>query len=322
MLNPDAIVAERISKRFGKIDALKDVSFKVNEKEIHGYLGPNGAGKTTTIKILSTLLVPDSGKAYVNGFDVVKESNKVKQHIAVLMQWISLDETLSVEENLYIYGKIHGISSIELRRRVSEVVEEFGLTDLKRRIVATLSMGQQRLVQLSRIFLLERDIVILDEPTSNLDPTVRRIVWDIIRKWNKRGKTFLISTHYIHEAEFLCNRVSIINKGVVIASGTIDEFREKIGKFVLELRTFKEARENKRILNDLLKKYNLTGGYVTSMSVVIVSSKEDTLRNIVIEDKEIGDFEIRPLSLEDVFLVCTGEGFWEAWKYDWASTSY
>jgi len=313
-LKYDVIVAENISKRYKSVTALKDVSFRVSKSEIHGFLGPNGAGKTTTMKILSTLLAPDSGKAYVHGYDVVKEAKEVRKHIALLMQQKSLDETLTVEENLFLFGKIHGINKDELKERIRDVLEELELSDLRKRIIMSLSMGQQRLVQLARTLILDRDTIFLDEPTENLDPRMRRTVWDIIMRKNKEGKTFFISTHYIDEAEYLCNKVTIINHGVTVATGTLAEFRDKLGEYVLELRTFKGYEENKSVLDKLLKEHSLKG-YVTSTSVIIVSTSRDILENIV-KENEHSDFLIRPLSLEDVFLIYTGKGFLEAWKYE------
>ncbi|QER41770.1 ATP-binding cassette domain-containing protein [Thermodesulfobacterium sp. TA1] len=226
------IKVEGLVKHYGKIKAVDGISFEIKQGEIFGLLGPNGAGKTTTVKVLITLTKPDAGKCFINGFDVIKEPYEIRKFIGVVPQENNLDRDLTVYENLFIYGKLHKIK--DLKVKIKNLLEMMGLWERKDTLVSKLSGGMQRRLLLARALLSDPKVLFLDEPSIGLDPQIRRHLWEIIKRAKAEGKTVFLTTHYIEEAEALCDRVGILAKGRLIALGSPSELKKSVGLFTVE----------------------------------------------------------------------------------------
>jgi len=212
------IDVRNIVKQFGDFTAVKGISFEVQEGEIFGLLGPNGAGKSTLIRMMVTLLPPTSGTALVNGFDVVKQSDDVRRSIGVIPQALTSDLELSVEENLIIFAKLYGVPRDKRRRLIDELLESVELTEWRHAQVKNLSGGMRRRVEIARGLVHEPRIFFLDEPTTGLDPVSRVHVWEMLQRIkSQRELTILITTHYMDEADKLCDRIAIVDHGVLKA---------------------------------------------------------------------------------------------------------
>jgi ABC-2 type transport system ATP-binding protein len=221
-----------LTKNYGEIRALDDVSFSIGDGEVFGLLGPNGAGKTTTIKILTTLSRSDAGRCLIDGYDVAGSSSEIKKRIGIVPQENNLDRELTAYENLLIYSMLHSVR--DRGRRIREVLETVGLWDRKDSVVQHFSGGMQRRLILARALLPEPSALFLDEPSVGLDPQIRRHIWDVIRKIRKDRRTVVITTHYIEEAETLCDRVGILSKGRLIALDTPETLKARVGEYVVE----------------------------------------------------------------------------------------
>ena len=235
MPNTPAIFAEGLHKYYGKIHALDGLDLVAEEGSILAVLGPNGSGKTTAVRILTTLLKPDSGRAEVAGFDVVKDASAVRKRIGLTGQSAAIDETLTGYENLEMFGQLYHLSGTVARRRANELLECFDLIDAARRLVKMYSGGMRRRLDLAASLILIPPILFLDEPTSGLDPRGRLNVWEIIRGLAAGGTTVFLTTQYMDEADQLANHIDVIDHGRVIAHGTADELKARIGGERLEL---------------------------------------------------------------------------------------
>ncbi|PMP95566.1 MAG: ABC transporter [Thermodesulfobacterium geofontis] len=251
---------------------------KVVKGEIFGLIGPNGAGKTTIIKILTTLVKPDKGEVFINGLNLFEEAQEIKKIIGVVPQENNLDRDLTVYENLLIYGLLYKVK--DLKNRIKEILKLVELWERRNSLVSTLSGGMQRRLVIARAFLPDPPILFLDEPTVGLDPQIRRFIWEIIRKGKRIGKTIILTTHYIEEAENLCERVGIIHKGKLLAIGSPEELKERLGKFVVE-----HIDGNGKLIQWICK------------------TKEEAYQ--LIQEKKI-PLTIRAINLEDVFINFTG----------------
>lgn len=220
--NYPAISVNRLVKKFGNFVANDNLTFTVNKGEIFGFLGANGAGKTTTLRILCGLLKPTSGEIKVAGFDVYKETEKIKKHIGYMSQKFSLYEDLTVYENIRFYGGIYGLDIKEIRYRSSELIEKLGLTNIRNELIKSLPLGWKQKLAFSVANFHKPDIVFLDEPTGGVDPVTRREFWNLIYEAAEEGITVFVTTHYMDEAEY-CNRVSIMVDGKIEALGTPHE---------------------------------------------------------------------------------------------------
>lgn len=229
----EAIFAEQLSKQYGQIWAVKDLNLEVRHGEIFGFLGPNGAGKTTTIRMLTTLTKPTYGRAWVEGYDVLREPDKVRATIGVMQQHLSLDRDLTVRENMILRARLHHFSRLEAEKRINELLEYTGLTEHADRPIDTLSGGLQRRAMIACSLIHRPKLLFLDEPTVGLDAHTRRRMWDLIRRLNADGVTIFLTTHYIEEAESLCHRVGIIHQGHLIAIGEPLELRRKVGMYTV-----------------------------------------------------------------------------------------
>ncbi|ALU11925.1 ABC transporter ATP-binding protein [Ignicoccus islandicus DSM 13165] len=233
-----AIEVKDLRKRFGFIEALKGITFYVKEGEKFGFLGPNGAGKSTTIHILTTLLKPDEGEVKILGHKLPEEAKQVRKLIGVVFQDPALDNYLSAYENLYIHGRLYGLKGSELRERIIESLKFFDLYEHKDRIVMFFSGGMRRRLEIARALMHKPKVLFLDEPTVGLDPQSRAKVWEYIERVNKEyGITIFLTTHYMDEADKLCDRIAIIDHGRIIAQGTPDELKRMVGKEVIYVKT-------------------------------------------------------------------------------------
>ena len=242
---------ERLVKEFAHRKAIDNLTLQVDKGEAFGLLGPNGAGKTTTIRILTMLTKPDAGSVAINGRSVLGEEQAIKSMIGIVPQHFNLDLDLTVKENLDLHGRLHHIPTGERIRRIHELLEYVELVERSNDMVQTLSGGMKRRLMIARALLHKPQILFLDEPTVGLDPQVRRRLWDLIRKMNGEGLTVLLTTHYIEEAENLCQRVAIMEKGKLIALNTPAALCQRLGEYVVEwpekeimkVRFFKDRNE-------------------------------------------------------------------------------
>ncbi|MDL5202960.1 ATP-binding cassette domain-containing protein [Streptomyces sp. ALI-76-A] len=225
----DAIVAEGLCKRYGDKAALDGLDLRVARGSVHGLLGPNGAGKTTAVRILTTLLRPDAGRAEVAGHDVVRQAYGVRLRIGLLGQHAALDEELSGRQNLDMFGRLHHLGARPARVRAGELLERFGLADTGRKPVRAYSGGMRRRLDLAASLITEPEVLFLDEPTTGLDPRGRAEVWAAVRSLVGGGTTVLLTTQYLEEADQLADRISVVDRGRVVADGTADELKTTTG---------------------------------------------------------------------------------------------
>ncbi|HDQ05808.1 MAG TPA: ATP-binding cassette domain-containing protein [Candidatus Bathyarchaeota archaeon] len=280
----EVIVTQNLTKKYGNIGAVQDLNLNVHSGETFGFLGPNGAGKTTTIRMLTTLTKPTSGCAFVNGFDVVNEADKVKKEFGIVQQHMSLDRDLNVKENLELHARLHNLKSSERKRRIAGLLDYVGLTEQANRMLMELSGGMQKRVMIVRALIHRPKILFLDEPTVGLDAQTRRRLWELIRRLNSDGTTIFITTHYIEEAEALCQRVGIIHQGQLIAIGKPLELRQKLGLFTVE--TF---------ANNIDIQYHYFPDRAAAKNYV--QNLPPELKTII----------IRESNLEDIFVELTGQ---------------
>jgi ABC-2 type transport system ATP-binding protein len=229
MEHKDAIRVEGLSRHFGDKVAVDRISLEVEPAEVFGFLGPNGAGKTTTIKMLTTLLPPTSGSATVLGYDLRTEGRKIRARIGVVQQQDSFDQGLNVETSMEIYGLIWNVPKVERRRRVAELIERFEMEEFRKTPTIDLSAGQRRRLQVAREFIHDMDLLFLDEPTVGLDPIVRRSVLDYLKERVKQGLTIFFTTHILEEAEYLCNRIAVINQGRIAQIDSPANLKRRFG---------------------------------------------------------------------------------------------
>ena len=228
-MSSPAIVAEGLVKSFGDVHALKGIDLSIAEGSIFGLLGPNGAGKTTAVRILTTLLRPDDGRARVSGFDVVEDAERLRSEIGLAGQSAAVDGNLTGLENLEMVGRLYHLPRAEAKRRAAEVLERLGLTDAGDRIARTYSGGMRRRLDLGASLVGRPRVLFLDEPTTGLDPRSRASLWEMIRELQRDGITILLTTQYLEEADMLAERIAVIDLGTVIAEGTPDQLKDRIG---------------------------------------------------------------------------------------------
>ena len=301
-------------KRYGDIVAVNGVSFRVKYGEIFGFLGPNGAGKTTTIHILSTLLKPTAGRALVAGYDVVREAASVRRSIGIVFQDPSLDEGLTAYENLYIHGRVYGLRGSALRERIEEMLGFVELEEYRDRLVRTFSGGMRRRLELARALLHEPRVLFLDEPTLGLDPHARTRLWEYIARLRaEKGVTIFLTTHYMEEAEQLCDRIAIIDKGRIVATGSPDELKSMLGDEVVYMRVSDPGKACKALerLESVKECKVLQGGRVS----IHVPSAAQTIPELLEAAKNSGvrvvEVSYRRPTLNDVFIHLTGRGIEE-----------
>ena len=223
-----------LTKEYSGNKVVDGLDLRVEDGELFGFLGPNGAGKTTTIRILTTLTKPTSGHALINGFDVMKEPIRVKSQFGIVQQHLSLNRELTVRENLELHARLHHLSRAERKERIDELLEYVDMTGDADQLIDKISGGMKRRTMIARALIHRPKLLFLDEPTVGLDAQTRRRVWDLIRRMNSDGTTVFLTTHYIEEAEALCNRVGIVYRGKLISMGSPLNLRQKLGMITVE----------------------------------------------------------------------------------------
>lgn len=303
------IQVKNLKKAYGKNTVLDGISFDVNQGQMLALLGPNGAGKTTTVRILSTLLQLDGGKVTVNGQDVAKNPEKVRQVIGLTGQSAAIDELLTGRENLEMMGRLYRLTKQSAKSRAKELLEEFDLVDAAERKTSTYSGGMRRRLDLAVSLIATPPVIFLDEPTTGLDPRSRLVMWDIIKKLMESGTTILLTTQYLEEADQLADDIIVIDGGKIIAQGSASELKRKIGKDRLVI-TFKTTVAFDKAQTLFIKDV-IADEETLSLSMPIKSSGDD-VRDILDTAKkhklQIASMDIHKPTLDDVFLSVTGEG--------------
>ena len=224
-----SIDARQLTKKFGAKDAVVDATFEVGRSEVFGFLGPNGAGKTTTTKMLTTLLPPTAGSATILGFDLRTEGGRIRERIGVVQQQDSFDQGLNVETSMDLYGLLWNVPKKIRRERIEQLIKDFSMEEFRKSSSLDLSIGQRRRLQVAREFMHDMDLLFLDEPTVGLDPLVRRHALNYFKQKVKEGLSIFFTTHILEEAEYLCNRIAVINHGRIVAVDTPANLKRKFG---------------------------------------------------------------------------------------------
>ncbi|MEU2255457.1 ATP-binding cassette domain-containing protein [Nocardia xishanensis] len=305
-----AVEADALVKVFGEQRAVDGVSLTVPQGSVYGVLGPNGAGKTTTIRMLSTLLRPDGGRARIFGHDVVAEPTAVRSLLGLTGQYASVDEGLTATENLIIFSRLLGLSRADSRRKASELLEEFDLTEAANKPLKNFSGGMRRRLDLAASLIATPPLLFLDEPTTGLDPRTRAQMWETIRRLVREGATVLLTTQYLDEADQLADRIAVIDRGRVIADGTADELKASVGGSSLHLTLVDEAQlaEARRIVGDFLgaeAQITPEAGRLTA-PLPDASVTTDLLIRLREWDIAIDEITVSKPSLDEVFLTITG----------------
>ncbi len=297
-----------LKKSFDNIDALKGIDLSIKKGEIYGLLGPNGAGKTTAISILSTILKADSGKAIISNYDVSKNARDIKKIIGVVPQEIALYNDFSAIENLMFWGKLYKIPYKELSNRAENVLKLFGLEDRKDDPVKNYSGGMKRRINIASALLHKPKILFMDEPTVGIDPQSRNLIFEAVKKLSKEGMTIVYTTHYMEEAEKLCDRIGIIDNGKIIAEGTLDDLKNISSEKEAISITFTKIDDNTTkelttLFQDIIRNENTIYFYTSNI-------KAD-LPKLVLECYKVGleiiSLEILRTNLESIFLNLTGK---------------
>jgi lipooligosaccharide transport system ATP-binding protein len=298
------IEVQGLIKCFGAVRAIDGISFAVQRGETFGLLGPNGAGKTTTMRVLSGLSPVDAGSVRVAGFDALREGRAVREVLGVVTQQDGLDSDLSVAENLRVFGYLAGLSRARAAQRSADVLAYFGLSKRAKDPVEELSGGMKRRLAIARALLIEPEVVVLDEPTTGLDPHSRNRVWEELGQLKSSGVTIFMSTHYMEEAATLCDRVAIMDQGRILALGAPPELVDKhTGGDVTEVRLDGASRESAR---EVLQAAGCSWREVGAVFRLTPGCDMARLR-----ERAGLRVDVRPASLEDVFLTLTGKGLEE-----------
>jgi ABC-2 type transport system ATP-binding protein len=311
-----AVEAESLVKVFGKQRAVDGVSLVVPQGAVYGVLGPNGAGKTTTIRMLATLLRPDSGRARVFGYDVRHEPNAVRSLIGVTGQYATVDEMLTATENLIVFSRLHGLSRSASRRKAVELLAEFDLSEAARKPLRHFSGGMRRRLDLAASLIATPPLLFLDEPTTGLDPRTRAQMWDTIRRLVREGTTVLLTTQYLDEADQLADRIAVIDHGKVIADGTSDELKASVGLSSLHLTLADPARVDaaKAIVGPLL---SAAAGSPVEVAITPEAGRitapltdaavtAEILVQLRDNDIRVEEITVSKPTLDEVFLTITG----------------
>jgi ABC-2 type transport system ATP-binding protein len=311
-MSDPAIVVESLVKRFGKVEALRGVDLQVPPSTVFGLLGPNGAGKTTAVRILTTLLRPDEGRANVAGYDVVKQAEQLRHVIGLAGQNAAVDENLTGLENLEMVGRLYHVPAAEAKKRGEEILERFELSDAAHRTAKTYSGGMRRRLDLGASLVGKPQVLFLDEPTTGLDPRSRLEMWDIIRELVMEGTSLLLTTQYLEEADRLADTIAVIDLGQVIAEGTSDELKSRVGGEVLALRV--ADRDRAAVAAGTVLGLGPGGGNVDNntgeINVPVGSDGTailtEAVRRLDAEGIQLADVALRRPTLDDVFLALTG----------------
>ncbi|MUL43552.1 ATP-binding cassette domain-containing protein [Streptomonospora sp. PA3] len=304
----DAIRAEGLVKRFKGQTALGGVDLTARTGAVLGVLGPNGSGKTTTVRILATLLQPDSGHAVVGGYDVVREPHQVRRQIGLTGQYAAVDEDLTGTQNLVLIARLLGFSRSAAKVRAGELMDRFALAFAADRPVKTYSGGMRRRLDLAASLVGRPSLLYLDEPTTGLDPHSRNELWDVVRTLVDDGVTVLLTTQYLEEADQLADDIAVLDRGEVISRGTPDELKARAGSQVLQVRPLESARLEQvgRIVEDVTGSEVRSGEGAANASVTDTTVMPEVVRRLDDEGIAVAELALRRPSLDEVFLALTG----------------
>ena len=315
------ISAHQVRKTYktksGDVHALAGLDLEVDEGTVRGLLGPNGAGKTTAVKVLTTLLRPDSGEARVAGLDVRTQAAQVRHVFGASGQYAAVDEELTARENLVLVGRLYHLGTRLARRRADDLLEAFDLTEAANRPLKGFSGGMRRRIDLAGALVINPPVLFLDEPTTGLDPQARLALWEVIRDRVSDGTTVLLTTQYLEEADVLADKISVIDHGVVIAEGTADELKASVGGQRIQITVVDAAHTTE--VSEILARHG-QGGPVVDGRVVTVQvddatgSLQQVLAELQTADIGIHEIGVRRPTLDDVFLTLTGHATDDASK--------
>jgi ABC-2 type transport system ATP-binding protein len=311
-MSDKSVIVDAISKSFGNVRAVRDISFDVGQGEVIGLLGPNGAGKTTTVDILSTLTRPDRGRAVVAGHDVVGDAAGVRRSIMLTGQQVAIDDMLTGHENLVMFGRLQGLNKSAARARATELIREFDLREAADRRVATYSGGMRRRIDIGCGLVVRPEVVFLDEPTTGLDPRSRQSIWEMVTRFKEAGIATLLTTQYLEEADALSDRIIVIDHGVIIAEGTADDLKDRTGGSFCELvpKDVRDLTAMAKALGSLLPEDGRVDLSAESDRISIPApggpaTLMEAMWRLRSADIELADVALRRPSLDDVFLALT-----------------
>ncbi|MBT2365024.1 ATP-binding cassette domain-containing protein [Streptomyces sp. ISL-10] len=308
---PGAIHAEGLVKTFGAVRALDGVDLDVPEGTVLGLLGPNGAGKTTTVRVLTTLLRPDSGRAVVAGIDVLQHPNEVRRSIGLSGQFAAVDEYLTGRENLQMVGRLYQMNAREAKIRAGELLERFNLADAADRPAKTYSGGMRRRLDLAAALVVSPPVMFMDEPTTGLDPRNRQQLWEVIQELVRGGTTLLLTTQYLEEADHLADNICVVDHGKVIARGTADQLKARTGGERVEVVVHHpdEIAPAREALTAYGKGEVTVAEHTRKLTVPVTGGAKllaEVIRDLDTRGVEIDDIGLRRPTLDDVFISLTG----------------
>jgi ABC-2 type transport system ATP-binding protein len=307
-MSGSAIEAHHLTRQFGSLIAVNDVSLAIPQAQIYGFLGPNGSGKSTAIRMLCGLLTPSSGTARVLGFEVPKDAERIRRRIGYMTQKFSLYQDLSVKENLEFIAQIYSLSGARRRNRIRQIVERYRLGESISQRAGTLSGGQKQRLGLAAVTLHEPELLLLDEPTSAVDPQSRRDFWDGLFDLVDQGTTILVSSHFMDEAE-RCHRLAILDQGALVAEGAPNELAQNIDALVLDIETLQPRATQAALLSaPFVKSVTQLGARLHAMVDHSLPDPVGTTQRILRESDLDCQVQITGATLEDVFVAATGFG--------------
>ncbi len=299
------IDVHHLSKSYGSVNAVDDLTLSVKSGQVFGFLGPNGAGKSTTIKLLTTLIPPSAGSLSILGVDAVLEPLKIRHKIGVVLQQPSYEPTLSVEKSLEKYGMMWNVPKTECKKRMEQLLDDFDLAEIRKKRNEDLSIGQRRRVQVAREFMHDMELLFLDEPTVGLDPSARRKLLDYLKNKVKTGLTIFYTTHILSEAEYLCDQIAIIEKGRILTVDSPDALKNRFGKEkTIKIHLLEKRSEITSLLSGIV---DCKIDFETGTNIVIRSEQSELvllkILKILNENKiDIEDLSAVPTNLEEIFL--------------------
>lgn len=307
-----SVIAENLVKTYrkGEVRALDGLSIDVEEGTVLSVLGPNGAGKTTTVRILATLLSPDSGSVSVGGIDVIKQPDKVREIIGLSGQYAAVDETLTGWDNLVMFGRLYHLGKKASTSRADELLERFSLTESAKRPIKTYSGGMRRRLDLAAAIIVKPKILFLDEPTTGLDPRGRQEMWGVIKELVDAGVTLLLTTQYLEEADHLADEIAVIDHGKVIARGTSDALKKEVGGERLEVIV---EDSQMKLAAEIITRVSGTAAHIDESMRSVSAPVKNGTKSLMDALREFDEAKLHPLdiglkrpSLDDVFLALTG----------------